>query len=79
VPRSDVEGQTDTAVRGRTAPNNVEMRLCSRGSMDHYNMKANKFSEEKGAWFNVILDIQIGKDGTMKVIGEQEDEDEESE
>jgi len=46
--------------------------------MDHYNVKANKFSEEKGAWFNVILDIQIGKDGSVKVIGEQEDEDEES-
>jgi hypothetical protein len=46
--------------------------------MDHYNIKANKFSDARGAWFNVTLDIQIGKDGTMRVIGEQEDEDEES-
>jgi hypothetical protein len=46
--------------------------------MDHYNIKANKFSEEKGAWSNVTLDIQLGRDGTIKVVGEQEDEDEES-
>jgi hypothetical protein len=52
--------------------------LSSLGNMDHYNIKANKFSEEKGAWFNVTLDVQVGKDGTMKVAGEQEDEDEES-